>query len=151
MRTAKLAVATALAVGGATIALSAGGASVTRGRASHALPTLSSCQQKVKKLTYQPGTLTVATDDPVYAPWFVSNNPSNGKGYESAVTYAIASLLGFTHKKVTWAYEPFSSSYAPGPKRFDFDIKSKRGDSEPLAQRTTAFAFWNTSRLFLSK
>jgi polar amino acid transport system substrate-binding protein len=66
--------------------------------------------------------LTVATDKPVYPPWFVNNKPTNGQGYESAVAYAVAAQLGFSKSQVTWAYEPFNSSYAPGPKKFDFDI-----------------------------
>ena len=68
------------------------------------------------------GQLTVATDSPAYPPWFVNNKPSNGQGYESAVAYAIAEQLGFTHAQVKWVTEPFDSSYAPGPKKFDFDI-----------------------------
>jgi polar amino acid transport system substrate-binding protein len=68
------------------------------------------------------GQLTVATDKPVYPPWFVNNKPTNGQGYESAVAYAVAAKLGFSKSQVTWAYEPFDSSYAPGPKKFDFDI-----------------------------
>jgi polar amino acid transport system substrate-binding protein len=68
------------------------------------------------------GQLTVATDKPVYPPWFIDNKPSNGQGYESAVAYAVAAQLGFAKSQVTWAYEPFNSSYAPGPKKFDFDI-----------------------------
>jgi len=68
------------------------------------------------------GQLTVATDKPVYPPWFVDNKPTNGQGYESAVAYAAAAQLGFSKSQVTWAYEPFDSSYAPGTKKFDFDI-----------------------------
>jgi len=68
------------------------------------------------------GQLTVATDKPVYPPWFVDNKPTNGQGYESAVAYAVAEQLGFSKSQVTWAYEPFDSSYAPGTKKFDFDI-----------------------------
>ena len=36
------------------------------------------------------GTLTIGTDSPAYEPWFANNDPSNGKGYESAVAYAVA-------------------------------------------------------------
>jgi len=68
------------------------------------------------------GQLTVATDNPVYTPWFVKNTPTNGKGYESAVAYAIAAKLGFSKSEVTWVKESFSKAYAPGPKAFDFDI-----------------------------
>jgi len=76
----------------------------------------------IQKLLHTKGQLTVATDDPAYSPWFINNTPSNGKGYESAVAYAIAAKLGFSKSQVTWVHEPFSSSYAPGPKAFDFDI-----------------------------
>ena len=64
----------------------------------------------------------MATDKPAYPPWFQGNNPANGKGYESAVAYAVAAQLGFKKSQVKWAYEPFNDSYAPGPKKFDFDI-----------------------------
>jgi polar amino acid transport system substrate-binding protein len=76
----------------------------------------------IQSQLYAKGMLTVATDKPVYPPWFVNNKPANGQGYESAVAYAVAAQLGFPKAQVTWAYEPFNSSYAPGPKKFDFDI-----------------------------
>jgi polar amino acid transport system substrate-binding protein len=76
----------------------------------------------IQSQLYAKGVLTVATDKPVYPPWFVNNKPTNGQGYESAVAYAVAAQLGFKPSQVTWAYEPFNSSYAPGPKKFDFDI-----------------------------
>lgn len=68
------------------------------------------------------GVLTVATDSPAYPPYFENNNPRNGKGLESAVAYAVAKQLGFSPSEVKWTVEPFDSSYAPGPKSFDFDI-----------------------------
>ncbi|HUD76768.1 MAG TPA: ABC transporter substrate-binding protein [Streptosporangiaceae bacterium] len=86
---------------------------------------------------YQKGVLTVATDKPAYPPWFENNNPANGKGYESAVAYAIAKQLGFRPSQVRWAYEPFDASYAPGPKKFDFDIN----EISYTPQRATAVTF----------
>jgi polar amino acid transport system substrate-binding protein len=68
------------------------------------------------------GQLTVATDKPAYPPYFVDDKPANGKGFESAVAYAIAKQLGFTPAEVKWTVVPFNSSYAPGPKKFDFDV-----------------------------
>jgi polar amino acid transport system substrate-binding protein len=68
------------------------------------------------------GQLTVGTDSPAYEPWFVDNDPTNGKGFESAVAYAVAEQLGFSKDQVTWVKVPFNSSYAPGDKKFDFDI-----------------------------
>ncbi|HLM34723.1 MAG TPA: ABC transporter substrate-binding protein [Gaiellaceae bacterium] len=79
------------------------------------------------------GTLTVGTDNPAYPPWFGGgtpykgsswkiNDPNTAKGFESAVAYAVAQQLGFTRSQVKWLYTPFSRSFAPGPKSFDFDI-----------------------------
>jgi polar amino acid transport system substrate-binding protein len=67
------------------------------------------------------GKLTVGTDKPAYPPYFVDDDPSNGKGFESAVAYAVAEKLGLADS-VKWTVVPFNSSYAPGPKKFDFDI-----------------------------
>ncbi len=72
--------------------------------------------------TMSSGKLTIGTDSPAYDPWFRHNDPTNGQGYESAVAYAVAKQLGFAPSAVTWTKVPFNSSYAPGPKHFDFDI-----------------------------
>jgi len=84
-----------------------------------------------------PGTLTIGTDNPAYPPYFLkgdgaftppwedlgyTGDPGSGKGFESAVAYAVAEQLGFGKDKVAWAYVPFDSSYAPGDKAFDIDI-----------------------------
>src|SRR5262249_59216531 len=55
------------------------------------------------------------------SPWKV-NDPSTGKGFESAVAYAVAGKLGFSRANVKWVYTPFNRAYAPGKKSFDFDI-----------------------------
>jgi polar amino acid transport system substrate-binding protein len=68
----------------------------------------------------EPGTLTVGTDKPAFPPYFEDDDPSNGKGFESAVAYAVAEELGI--ENVKWTVVPFNASYAPGPKDFDFDI-----------------------------
>jgi polar amino acid transport system substrate-binding protein len=83
--------------------------------------TADSCSVDSLKLV-TPGTLTVATDQPAYDPWFSNNDPSNGKGFESAVAYAVAKKLGFSNQQVKWVVEPFNKSYAPGSKDFDFDV-----------------------------
>ena len=70
----------------------------------------------------EPGQLTVGTDKPAYPPYFEDDDPANGKGFESAVAYAIAEELGFERDTVKWTVVPFNASYAPGPKKFDFDI-----------------------------
>ncbi|MEU1300833.1 ABC transporter substrate-binding protein [Streptomyces shenzhenensis] len=68
------------------------------------------------------GKLTVATDEPAYAPWFKDDEPANGKGFESAVAYAVARQLGYDRDAVVWQSVPFNKAFAPGAKTFDFDI-----------------------------
>jgi polar amino acid transport system substrate-binding protein len=80
-----------------------------------------SCAVKDLPLTTA-GKLTIGTDTPAYDPWFSKNDPTNGKGFESAVAYAVAKQLGFADTDVAWTKVPFNNSYAPGPKKFDFDI-----------------------------
>jgi len=72
--------------------------------------------------TVTDGFLTIATDSPAYDPWFSDNDPSNGKGFESAVAYAIAKQMGYDASKVKWVKESFNNSYTPGKKDFDFDL-----------------------------
>ena len=86
------------------------------------LPSLASCKTSINADEYAKGKLTVATDTPAYTPWFVNNTPSNGKGYESGVAYAIAKELGVKKSNVVWVHEPFNASFEPGNKHFDFDI-----------------------------
>jgi polar amino acid transport system substrate-binding protein len=83
--------------------------------------TSNACVKQSLK-TQTPGTLTVATDKPAFPPYFEDNDPANGRGFESAIAYAIAQKLGFAKTDVKWVTEPFNSSYAPGPKKFDFDV-----------------------------
>jgi polar amino acid transport system substrate-binding protein len=115
MRAVRLSLA--LALTGAAVSLVSTGVN-----ANAATPSLASCQATVASKAYIRGTLTVATDNPVYTPWFVNNKPTNGQGYESAVAYAIAKELGVSAAHVNWVTEPFDASYAPGTKKFDFDI-----------------------------
>jgi polar amino acid transport system substrate-binding protein len=99
--------------------------------------TAASCAKSHASDFFEEGVLTVGTDVPAFQPWVAgtgeegawegvpdegTGNPYSGEGYESAVAYAIAEQLGFTHDDVTWTVVPFNNSYAPGPKDFDFDI-----------------------------
>jgi polar amino acid transport system substrate-binding protein len=107
---------------------------------------LLACQHTVNDEVLTKGTLTVATDNPVYTPWFVNNTPSNGQGYESAVAYDVASLLGYDHAHVTWVTEGFSSSYAPGPKKFDFDINEISVTPDRSAVVTFSRSYYDTTQ-----
>jgi polar amino acid transport system substrate-binding protein len=126
----------------AAAGLAACGSSSSGGGSSSASPgtsgsTASCSNASIQKDLYKPGALTVATDKPAYPPWFENNDPSNGKGYESAVAYAVAKQLGFKPSQVSWTYEPFNASYAPGPKKFDFDIN----EISYTPQRASAVTF----------
>lgn len=79
------------------------------------------CRKESLPLTV-PDKFTVGTDKPAYEPWFSDDDPSNGKGYESAVTYAVAEKLGFAQADVRWITVPFTNAYAPGEKKFDVDV-----------------------------
>ncbi|MFJ7148302.1 ABC transporter substrate-binding protein [Streptomyces sp. NPDC100445] len=89
-----------------------------------AAPSGSAAQHCAKgtPATRTPGKLTVATDEPAYEPWFQDGRPADGKGYESAVAYAVAKRLGYGKDAVVWQSVPFNKAFAPGVKTFDFDI-----------------------------
>ena len=72
--------------------------------------------------TLSKGVLTIGTDNPAYSPWFDNNTPSNGKGFESALAYAVAKQLGYPSAKVKWVKAPFNTVIQPGKKSYDFDI-----------------------------
>ena len=72
--------------------------------------------------TLEPGTLTIATDQPAYEPWMVDDTPENGQGFESAVAYAVAEELGYAEDDVTWTRVPFNAAIQPGARPFDFDV-----------------------------
>jgi polar amino acid transport system substrate-binding protein len=91
------------------------------GGGAAATPAANACA-KGSLPTQTKGQLTVGTDKPAFPPYFEDDDPTNGKGFESAVAYEIAKRLGFTQSQVKWVTVPFTSSYAPGPKTFDFDI-----------------------------
>jgi polar amino acid transport system substrate-binding protein len=92
----------------------------------------------------------VATDKPAYPPWFASNDPANGKGYESAVAYAVAAQLGFKKSQVKWAYEPFNDSYAPGPKKFDFDINEVSVTPQRAQAVTFSTSYYNVDQALVA-
>jgi polar amino acid transport system substrate-binding protein len=79
------------------------------------------------------GALTIGTDNPAYPPYFQGgtakgsewklNDPATGKGFESAVAYAVAGAMGFSPDNVQWVVAPFNQTYAPGSKAWDFAIE----------------------------
>ncbi|MEV8627162.1 ABC transporter substrate-binding protein [Streptomyces sp. NPDC051079] len=111
----------ALAASGCAPQQTAGSTSGTSGTASSAARPGGSCTADALA-TKAKGKLTVGTDTPAYAPWFQDDDPANGKGYESAVAYAVAQKLGFAKGDVVWQKVAFNNAFAPGAKTFDFDV-----------------------------
>ncbi len=73
--------------------------------------------------TLTAGKFTVATGNPAYSPYVVDDKPESGKGFESAVTYAVAAKMGFKNADVVWLRTGFDEAIAPGPKSFDANIQ----------------------------
>ncbi|MGZ8794638.1 MAG: ABC transporter substrate-binding protein [Gaiellaceae bacterium] len=105
------------------------GGSTNKASDTTATAAAASCDKGSLNLV-NPGQLTAGTDNPAFPPWFGGNekapwkvsDPYSGQGYESAVAYAVANKLGFAKDEVKWIVVPFNTSFAPGPKKFDFDI-----------------------------
>jgi polar amino acid transport system substrate-binding protein len=83
--------------------------------------------------TVTPGTLTIGTDNPAFPPYWDPpaegeeatdpwelGDPTNKRGFEGAVAWAVAEQLGFGDDSVEFIPVPFDVSYAPGEKDFDF-------------------------------
>lgn len=96
--------------------------------------TAASCAEASADAFESPGTLTVATGNPAFPPWweggesdgseFEFNDPAKGQGYEGAVVAELASRLGFAFPdEVTFLGLGFNKSFAPGPKDFDFVLQ----------------------------
>lgn len=117
----------AVVVLAAALALAAAASGARSSAASTA--AIPGCAKASLKLL-KDGRLTLGADNPAYPPWFGGDqknpwkvsNPYSGKGYESAVSYAVAGQLGFAKNEVDWVYVPFAKSYRPGKKPFDFYV-----------------------------
>ncbi len=82
---------------------------------------LSQCHTASLDTLYN-GVITFGTDQPVYPPWYMGDNPGNGEGFESAVAYAVADKLGYARDDVRWVRVPFNAALASGPKEFDASL-----------------------------
>jgi polar amino acid transport system substrate-binding protein len=73
--------------------------------------------------TVTDGKLTIATGQPAYSPWVEDNKPQTGKGFESAVAYAVAEEMGYDKSDVVWKRSTFDSAIAPGAKDWDLNVQ----------------------------
>src|SRR5438034_3386363 len=107
------------------------------------------------------GALTVGTSNPAYPPYFrgahtddspwKSNDPYTGKGFESAVAYAVARQLGFPHDEVRWVESPFNQSYAPGPKNWDLNIQQISYSKKRAEAVDFSDSYYNESEVLVAK
>jgi polar amino acid transport system substrate-binding protein len=145
MRKALLAALTAVLGASLVVAGTAGGERTT----AAAIP---GCAKDGLNLLNE-ARLTVGADNPAFPPWFGGkprspwkvSDPRSGQGYESAVAYAIARQLGFARGEVTWTYVPFTRSFRPGRKPFDFYITqvSYTPERERVVDFSMAYYFVN--------
>lgn len=101
------------------------------------------------------GQLSLATDNPAFNPWWAGgskskdwelNDPSTGQGYESAVAYQIAKRLGFTKAQVSWKAVPFTKSFAPGKKPFDWYMAQVSAYPERRKAVTFSTSYYNVNQ-----
>jgi polar amino acid transport system substrate-binding protein len=122
------------ACGGGASSAPSGTPAATATSGATAEPTPVACAPENLE-TVAAGRLTIGTDNPAFPPYFEGreggNNepwdpewgdPTTGEGFESATAHAIATQLGYAEADVDWVVVPFTNSFAPGPKDFDFFI-----------------------------
>lgn len=106
------------------LALSAcSGTSTPASSSSGAAAASASASGPASLTTITAGKLTVATGQPAYSPWVDDDKPESGKGFESAVTYAVAKQLGYSASDVVWVRSTFDSAITPGAKPWDLNIQ----------------------------
>jgi polar amino acid transport system substrate-binding protein len=106
------------------------------------------------------GQLTVATDNPAYPPWFGGgtpkgstwkiNDPNTGKGYESAVAYAVAKKLGFQRNQVKWVVVPFEQLFKPGKAAYDFDVNQVSVTPQRKQSVDFSDSYYNTNQALVA-
>lgn len=96
--------------------------------------------------TLKEGVLTFGTSDPAYEPWVVDNDPTTGKGFESAVAYAVAQQLGYDKDHVAWVKVTFDQIIAPGEKSFDVAVNQVSITDERKANIDFSSSYYDTAQ-----
>jgi len=146
--------------GGATTAVSAASASDATAAASSAgttagggtietAPVDEAAAACVEGKTLEEGMLTVATGEPAFPPYVLDDAPESGQGFEAAVTYAVATTMGFTPDQVTWTRTAFDAAIAPGPKDFDFNLQQFGIQAERAEVVSFSEAYYTTNQAIL--
>ncbi len=96
--------------------------------------------------TVTDGKLTIATGEPAYSPWIEDNKPESGKGFESAVAYAVAKEMGYSKSDVVWKRSTFDSAIAPGPKDWDLNVQQFSIDAKRKKAVDMSSAYYTTTQ-----
>ena len=76
----------------------------------------------------------------------VDDDPTNQKGFESAVAYAVADRLGFAADDVVWVRNTFDQIIAPGAKQFDVAINQVSITDERKASLDFSSSYYDTAQ-----
>lgn len=81
-------------------------------------------KERLTELNYtkNPNKLTIGVELPPIQPWFYEGDPTNGRGFESAMAYELAEALGYDKAEVSWIPQQFTEATSPGPKGWDMVI-----------------------------
>jgi hypothetical protein len=79
---------------------------------------------------------TFDTDQPVYPPWYMGDNPASGEGFEAAVAYAVAAKMKFASEDVRLVRVPFNAALAPGSKTPHWLLGQRRSTPTCLSSRS---------------
>ena len=104
----------------------------------------------VSQLTFTPGKLTIATGNPAYSPWVENDDPESGEGFEAAVSYAVATQLGFAAADVVWVRTTFEEATTPGPKEWDLNIQQFSITEERKQAVDFSSAYYTTAQAVLT-
>ncbi|MEO8329494.1 MAG: ABC transporter substrate-binding protein, partial [Candidatus Nanopelagicales bacterium] len=138
------------AVAGAVIALVAlGSLAACAQEGSDAAPVVTGANACEDITTSKDGVLTVGTSNPAFPPYVLKNDPTNGKGFESAVAYSVAGEMGFDNANVEWTYAPFNKLFAPGDKDYDFAINQIGITSERERAATFSVPYYEAANAAL--
>lgn len=111
--------------------------------------------------TKEPGVFTIGTDNPNFPPYFASVDnppepwdgfdPTNGKGFESAVAYALVEQLGFTRDQVRWIAVTFNQAIQPAPKEFDVYISQVSFTEERTEAIDLSEGYWFSNQALVTQ
>jgi polar amino acid transport system substrate-binding protein len=109
------------------------------------------------------GKFTVGTDNPAFPPYFDPpkksesktdpwefGDPTNGRGFESAVAYALANELGYSKAQVSWVPVAFNNAIAPGPKDFDVYLAQVSYTAERTKAVDLSEGYWFSNQALVT-